>query len=203
MAERETVYMSSAEAWEQWLSENHDSSDGVRLAIPKKGSGQPGPTNLEALESALCYGWIDGVRNRLDDTHFLQSFMPRRPRSTWSQVNRDRVERLIAEGRMQPAGHREIDRAKADGRWDAAYAPASSIEIPPELEAELAKNPKAAEFFATLSGSNRYAFLFRIVTAKRAETRQRRAAQFAEMLERGETLTSQRAPSRDSPSSRP
>ncbi|PFG30056.1 YdeI/OmpD-associated family protein [Paramicrobacterium agarici] len=190
MVDRAIVYMQSAEAWEQWLAENHDSSDGVRLAVPKKNSGEPGPTNLEALESALCYGWIDGVRNRLDDTHFLQSFMPRRPRSTWSQVNRDRVERLIAEGRMRPAGQREIDRAKADGRWDAAYAPASSIEVPPELEAALAANPKAAEFFATLSGQNRYAILFRIVTAKRAETRERRAATFVEMLERGETIHS-------------
>lgn len=188
MVERETLYVDDDASWHAWLAENHESSTGVALALPKKGSGQPGPTNLEALETALCFGWIDGVRNRLDDAYFLQSFMPRRPRSTWSQINRDRVEKLIAAGRMRPSGQREIDRAKADGRWDAAYAPASSIEVTPELAAALATNPKAAEFFATLTGQNRYAILFHIVTAKRQETRERRAAKFVEMLERGESV---------------
>ncbi|SEB65692.1 Uncharacterized conserved protein YdeI, YjbR/CyaY-like superfamily, DUF1801 family [Paramicrobacterium humi] len=188
MADRETLYFDDAAAWERWLDENHALSDAIDLAIAKKGAGVPSVTAAEALEVALCFGWINGVRNRLDERHYLQSYMPRRARSTWSQVNRDIVEELIAAGRMRPAGQTEIDRAKADGRWDAAYAPASRIEVPPELQSLLDANPAAAAFFATLSGQNRYAILFRIVTAKRPETRARRATTFVEMLERGETI---------------
>ena len=140
------------------------------------------------LETALCFGWIDGRREGLDDTWFLQRFTPRRGRSKWSRINRDTVERLTGEGRMRPAGLVEVERAKADGRWAAAYEGQRSTSVPDDLRRELEARPAAREFFETLTSQNRYAILYRLQDAKRPETRARRLAQFVEMLERGETV---------------
>jgi uncharacterized protein YdeI (YjbR/CyaY-like superfamily) len=178
----------SPTAWEAWLEEHHASSPGVWLKIAKKASGIETVTHAQALELALCFGWIDGQRNRLDDEWFLQRFTPRRPRSRWSQINRDKVDELIARGAMRPAGLREVERAKADGRWDAAYASQSKIEVPPDLQQALDDSPAAKEFFETLNGTNRYAVLYRIHDAKRPETRARRIEKFVAMLARGEKL---------------
>jgi uncharacterized protein YdeI (YjbR/CyaY-like superfamily) len=147
----------------------------------------PGITYAEALDAALCFGWIDGQRSALDDNYHLQVFTPRRPRSIWSQRNRDHVERLTAEGRMRPPGQAQVDRAKADGRWDAAYRQ-SATDVPPDLQEALDASPAAAAFFAQLSSQNRFAILFRIGNVKRADTRARKIATFVEMLERGETV---------------
>ncbi|HYI81184.1 MAG TPA: YdeI/OmpD-associated family protein [Thermoleophilaceae bacterium] len=174
--------------WESWLEQNHADAAGLWLKIAKKASGIETVTHAEALDVALCFGWIDGQRGRLDDQWFLQRFTPRRARSRWSQINRDKVEQLIADGKMRPAGLREIERAKADGRWDAAYASQSTIEVPDDLQQALDVNPAAKKFFATLSGSNRYAVLYRIHDAKRADTRTRRIEKFVAMLARGETI---------------
>jgi uncharacterized protein YdeI (YjbR/CyaY-like superfamily) len=175
--------------WREWLRDNHaETPAGVWLQIAKKGSGVVSVDYAQALEVALCYGWIDGQRKGLDDTHFLQKFTPRRSRSIWSKINREKVERLIADGDMQSAGLAEVERAKADGRWEAAYDSARTSAVPDDLAAALAGNPKAAEFFATLDGQNRYAILFRIQTAKRAETRAKRIATFVEMLARNEKI---------------
>ena len=188
MKDREILLFADARAWERWLAANHDESQGVYLAIAKKDAGRASVTHLDALDVALCYGWIDGVRNKLDEASFLQSFGPRRARSTWSQINRDKVAALIAAGRMRPPGQAEIDRAKADGRWDAAYAGSKSIVVPDDLAAALAARPKAKAFFATLSSQNRYAILFRTGNVKRAETRGKKIAGYITMLERGETI---------------
>jgi len=157
------------------------------LKIAKKGRGIASVTHAEALEEALCFGWIDAVRHAHDDDFFLQRFVPRRPRSKWSQVNRDKAVALIEAGRMHPAGLAEVERARGDGRWDAAYEPQSRATVPDDLQAALDANPAAAETFATLRSQNRYAILFRLRDAKRAETRARRLGQFVAMLERGET----------------
>ncbi|HYI98253.1 MAG TPA: YdeI/OmpD-associated family protein [Thermoleophilaceae bacterium] len=178
----------SREAWESWLEEHHDSSAGVWLKIAKKATGIETVTHAEALEEALCFGWIDGQRNSFDDEWFLQRFTPRRPRSRWSQINRDKADELIARGAMRPAGLREVKRAKADGRWDAAYASQSKIEVPPDLQQALEDSPAAKEFFGTLNSTNRYAVLYRIHDAKRPETRARRIEKFVAMLARGEKL---------------
>ncbi|HWK28066.1 MAG TPA: YdeI/OmpD-associated family protein [Solirubrobacter sp.] len=174
--------------FETWLEEHHAAVDGLWLRIAKKASGVPSVTAAEALEVALCFGWIDGQRRPLDETHFLQKYTPRRARSKWSKRNVGLVEALIAAGRMRPAGLAEVERAKADGRWDGAYASASTIEVPPDLQAELDARPQAAAFFATLKGNNRYSILYRLHDAKRPETRARRLREFVAMLERGETL---------------
>lgn len=176
----------SAATWEQWLDAHHASAAGVWLKLAKKASGIPSVTYVEAVHVALCFGWIDGQAQKFDADYSLQRFTPRRPKSAWSQVNRARAERLAAEGKMRPAGLREVERAKADGRWDAAYAPPSRIEAPQDFQAALDANPAAAEFFATLNATNRYAFLYRVTTAKKPETRQKRIAQFVDMLARGE-----------------
>jgi uncharacterized protein YdeI (YjbR/CyaY-like superfamily) len=178
----------SAEEWESWLREQHDELSGVWLKFAKKASGVPSVTFPEALDVALCYGWIDGQSRSVDDTWYLQKFTPRRARSTWSKRNREKVAALIEAGRMQPAGLREIERAKADGRWDAAYDSPSTSTVPEDLQRELDANPAAAEFFATLNGQNRYAILHRIQTAKKPETRAKRIATFVEMLEKGEKI---------------
>jgi uncharacterized protein YdeI (YjbR/CyaY-like superfamily) len=178
----------SAAEWESWLGEQHAELPGVWLKIAKKGSGVPSVTFAEALDAALCYGWIDGQARSVDDTWYLQKFTPRRARSTWSKRNREKVAALIEAGRMQPAGLREIERAKADGRWEAAYDAPSTASVPDDLQRELDANPGAAEFFATLNSQNRYAILHRIQTAKKPETRERRIKQFVEMLARGEKL---------------
>ena len=174
-------------AWQRWLEEQHAASRGVWLKIAKKVTGIPTVTHAEALEEALCYGWIDGQRAPLDESFFLQRFTPRRPRSKWSQVNRQKAIALIEQGRMRPAGLAECEAAKADGRWDAAYAPQSSGEIPEDFQRALDENPAAKEFFATLRGVRRYSFIYRIADAKRPETRERRIREFVAMLAEGRT----------------
>jgi uncharacterized protein YdeI (YjbR/CyaY-like superfamily) len=186
--ERELLFVQDAAEWEQWLAANHASSPGVLLALAKKNSGASSPTHAEAIDAALCYGWIDSQSRRLDDRYFLLTFSPRGRRSIWSQINRGNVERLTAAGRMRPAGQREVDRARADGRWEAAYAPQASAEVPEDLAAALAASPRAAVAFDGLSRVNRYAILFRIGNVKRAETRARKITEYVAMLERGETL---------------
>jgi uncharacterized protein YdeI (YjbR/CyaY-like superfamily) len=183
-----TLEFPTAQDWEQWLAENHASSPGVLLKIAKKGTGVVTVAYPHVLELALCYGWIDSQRLPLDETYFLQRYTPRGKRSKWSLLNRDKAIDLIAQGRMRPAGLAEVERAKADGRWDAAYAPQRSATVPEDLQAALDGNPKAKTFFATLSAVNRYAILFRIHDAKRPETRARRIEQFVSMLAEGKTL---------------
>jgi uncharacterized protein YdeI (YjbR/CyaY-like superfamily) len=178
----------SREAWEAWLEEEHATSDGLWLKIAKKGSGIETVTFAEALDAALCYGWIDSQRGGFDERFFLQRFTPRRPRSKWSQVNREKVAKLMEAGRMRPAGLREVERAKADGRWDAAYEPQSAATVPEDLRLELEKNEGAREFFETLDRANRYAILHRIRDAKKPETRARYIAHYAEMLAEGKKL---------------
>jgi len=178
----------SQDAWETWLEKEHASSAGLWIKIAKKASGIGTITHEEALEVALCFGWIDGQRGRFDDEWFIQRFTPRRARSRWSKINRDKAEHLIERGAMRPAGLHEVERAKADGRWEAAYASQSTIEVPDDLREALDENPAAKEFFATLTGANRYAVLYRIHDAKRPETRVRRIEKFVAMLARGETL---------------
>jgi len=172
----------SRQAWEAWLAGQHGTSPGVRIKFAKKASGIPSLRYPEALEVALCYGWIDGQVSALDEDHYLQRFTPRTPRSRWSQVNRAKALELIQRGAMAPAGLREVERAQADGRWDAAYAPPSTAAVPPDLQRELDRSPAAAEFFATLDSQNRYAILYRIQDAKKPETRARRIATFVAML---------------------
>ena len=178
----------SPAAWEAWLAHNHTTSSGVWVKMAKKASGIPTVTHAEALDVALCYGWIDGQRNRFDDVWFLQRFTPRRARSTWSKINCAKVEKLIEEARMQPAGLGEIERAKADGRWDAAYDAQSKATVPPDLQQALDDNPAAAAFFATLNSQNRFAILYRIQDAKKPETRTRRIEKFIAMLNEGTTI---------------
>jgi uncharacterized protein YdeI (YjbR/CyaY-like superfamily) len=179
------AYQSSA-AWEGWLDDNHANSQGLWLKIAKKASGIASVTFQEALDSALCYGWIDGQRQSFDDLWFLQRFTPRRSRSRWSQINRDRVARLIAGGLMRPAGFQEIERAKADGRWDDAYPSPSNIEVPEDLRRALDADPRAAEAFAALNASSRYSILYRVHHTKAAAARAQRIEQFVAMLADGE-----------------
>lgn len=178
----------TAEAWEQWLEANHADAAGVWVVIAKKGSGIESVRYPEVLDVALCFGWIDGRREALDESRFLQRFTPRRPRSRWSRINREKVERLTEEGRMRPAGLQAIALAQADGRWEAAYESARRIAIPDDLQRELDARPKAKEFFARLNAQNRYAILYRLADAKRPETRARRLAKFVAMLEAGEKI---------------
>jgi uncharacterized protein YdeI (YjbR/CyaY-like superfamily) len=178
----------SAKAWERWLARNHATSPGLWLKIAKKGTGTTTVDITDAIEVALCYGWIDGLRHGHDETYFRQRFTPRGPRSKWSMINRDRVEALVAAGRMQPAGQAQVDAAKADGRWDAAYAGARTMEVPDDLTRALRRNAAARRAFEGLDSANRYAILFRIHDAKRPETRARRIAQFVEMLAEGRTI---------------
>jgi uncharacterized protein YdeI (YjbR/CyaY-like superfamily) len=174
--------------WHAWLEQHHGTSPGLWVKIAKKNAPVESVHYPQVLESALCFGWIDGRRRALDDQHFLQHFTPRRSRSRWSQINRDTAERLIAEGRMAPAGLAEVERARDDGRWDAAYAGQKTMEVPADLQRELDARPQAAAFFAGLSGQNRYAILYRLHDAKKPETRARRLATFIAMLEAGETI---------------
>jgi uncharacterized protein YdeI (YjbR/CyaY-like superfamily) len=178
------------DAWSKWLEANHARSQGLWLRIAKKDSGLASVTYAEALDAALCYGWIDGQKQTYDERSWLQRFTPRRPRSPWSRVNTVKAQALIESGRMRPAGLAQVERARADGRWDSAYAPASSAAVPPDLQAALDANPKAKAFFATLRGSNRYAFIYRVQSAKRPETRARRVAEYVAVLEKAETLHS-------------
>jgi uncharacterized protein YdeI (YjbR/CyaY-like superfamily) len=176
------------DAWEAWLADQHASSSGVWLKLAKKGSGFESISRADALEVALCYGWIDGQADSFDDDHWLQRFTPRTPRSKWSRINREKAMQLIETGAMKPAGLREIERAKADGRWAAAYEPPSTAAIPDDLQGELAKSDRAREFFATLDSRNRYAILHRIQDAKRPETRARRIAKYVAMLNEGKKI---------------
>jgi uncharacterized protein YdeI (YjbR/CyaY-like superfamily) len=178
----------SAEAWEAWLREEHERSPGVWLKLAKKGSGIASVTYDEALHAALCHGWIDGQKQSLDDEYWLQKFTPRRGRSVWSKRNREKVAELIEAGRMQPAGLRQVELAKEDGRWEAAYDSPSTATVPEDFQRELDRNPAAAEFFGTLSSQNRYAILWRIQTAKKPETRARRIAELVAMLSARKTL---------------
>jgi uncharacterized protein YdeI (YjbR/CyaY-like superfamily) len=178
----------SVEAWERWLAEHHDEPGGVWIKFARKGSGIASLTQPQALETALRYGWIDGQARSLDEQFYLQRFTPRRPRSMWSKRNREIATALIAAGRMEPSGLREVERAKADGRWDAAYDAPSGATVPEDLQAALDADGRAAAFFATLDSRNRYAILHRIQTAKKPETRARRIAAFVAMLAEGRTL---------------
>jgi uncharacterized protein YdeI (YjbR/CyaY-like superfamily) len=175
-------------AFQAWLAGQHAASSGIWLKIPRKGSAGPGVTYPEALAIALCFGWIDGQKGRLDDDYWLQRFTPRQPGSRWSKINTEKATELIEAGRMQPAGLREVERARADGRWDAAYAGQRSMGVPPDLEHALAGNDAARAFFATVSGANRYAILYRIADAKRPATRARRIEKYVAMLAAHETI---------------
>lgn len=184
----EPMLFKSAKAFEAWLKKHHATSDGLWLQIAKKGADQPSVTYAEAVEIALCWGWIDGQKKGLDDQHFLQRFTPRRARSIWSKINVAKVASLVEAGRMQPAGQAQIDAAKADGRWEGAYDGARTSTVPDDLQAALDANAKAKKFFATINASNRYAVLWRVQTAVKPETRARRIEQLVDMLARGEVV---------------
>ncbi len=178
----------SKKKFADWLAKNHDKSTGLWLKIAKKATGISTVTYLEALDVALCYGWIDGQKGSFDEQYFLQKFTPRGPRSIWSKINVEKVARLIESGEMKPAGLKAVEAAKQDGRWAAAYSSQKNIVVPADFQSALGKNKKAKAFFETLTSAKRYSFLFRIETAKKVETREKRIRQFVEMLERGETL---------------
>ncbi|WP_199806775.1 YdeI/OmpD-associated family protein [Streptomyces sp. NRRL F-5727] len=182
----EIVAFASAEAFQAWLGENHADSPGIWLKLRKKGPGIVALDYAQALDVALCYGWIDGQKRTFDDQWWLQRFSPRTPRSKWSKINRDKVAALIEQGRMRPPGQAEIDRAKADGRWEAAYDSPRTATVPDDLAAALTAVPGAAEFFETLDRQNRYAILYRIQDAKKADTRARRIEKYVAMLAKGE-----------------
>ncbi len=179
----------TSDDWRQWLESHHANTDGVWLLLRKKASGLPTVTYAEALDEALCYGWIDGLKKSYDETSFLQKFTPRRKRSLWSKNNIDHVTRLIKAGRMTLAGQAEVDRAKEDGRWDAAYDKPSEMVIPESFLSELHKHPKAEAFFATLNKSNRYAIAWRLQTAKTEVTRLRRQGKILDLLNAEQKLT--------------
>lgn len=193
MSEIDDLLLLDAAAWGAWLAAQHAEAGAIWLVLAKKSTLQP--TSLtydQALEEALCHGWIDGQVRRRDEATYRQRFTRRRARSNWSKRNVELAQRLIGEGRMRPPGLAEIERAQADGRWEAAYAGAASIEVPAELAAALAASPAAREMFGRLSGQNRYAILYRVTTAKQAQTRTRRIEQLTAMLARGETIYPQR-----------
>ena len=169
-------------AWLSWLRKNHATSSGVWLRIAKKSARVRSVSYLQAVDAALCFGWIDGQKKGDDESYWLQRFTPRSEKSIWSKINREKAIRLIARGQMKAAGLREVERAKRDGRWDGAYDSPSGATIPADFQSVLNKTPRAKAFFATLDSRNRYAVLFRIQTAKKAETRAKRIKQFAEML---------------------
>ncbi|HEU6455653.1 MAG TPA: YdeI/OmpD-associated family protein, partial [Roseateles sp.] len=174
--------------WEAWLAINGSLAVGVWLRLAKKTADQQTLSYAEALESALCHGWIDGQKKAESEHYWLQRFTPRTVRSIWSSINKAKAEALIAAGRMQAAGMREVERAKQDGRWERAYSSASKSTIPDDLQTALDANMKAKAFFATLDSKNRYAVLFRVQNVKKAETRARKIAQFIDMLAKGEKL---------------
>ncbi len=188
MRQQPVLAFASQAEFHSWLEANHAASDGIWLKFAKKGTGVQTVVYAEALEVALCFGWIDGQVKKIDETYYMQRWTPRRARSKWSKINCGHVERLMASGAMQPAGLQEVERAKQDGRWDAAYDAPSTATVPDDLQAELDKDPKAAEFWEALSKQNRYAILWRLMDAKKPETRQRRLEQFMEMLRRGDSL---------------
>lgn len=183
-----TLYFYAREDWEDWLHANHDTAPGVWIKLAKKGSGVESITQPEALDVALCFGWIDAQANRCEDPFWLQKFTPRTARSRWSKKNCGKAETLFAEGRMQPAGLRAMEAAKADGRWERAYDSARHIAVPADLQQMLDQDTTARDFFATLTGQNRYAILYRIQDAKKPETRARRIEKFVAMLREGKTI---------------
>jgi uncharacterized protein YdeI (YjbR/CyaY-like superfamily) len=186
--EQPVLFFSSPADLEAWLEENGEASDGIWVKFAKKASGIRSVVYGEAVELALCHGWIDGQVKRLDDDHYLQKFTPRRPRSNWSKINREKAARLIAEGRMSPAGLREVERAKEDGRWDDAFDPPTTATVPDDFQSALDAEPAALEFFESLAATKRYSFLYRIREAKRPETRAKRIAEYVELLREGRTL---------------
>jgi uncharacterized protein YdeI (YjbR/CyaY-like superfamily) len=188
LPERTILLFAHQKAWETWLAANHTTPTGIWLRLAKKGSGIQSVTYAEALEAALCYGWIDAQKKGESEQAWLQRFTPRRSKSIWSKVNREKAVALIKAGRMQPAGLAEVRRARQDGRWDAAYDSPAAAAVPADLQAALDANGPAQAFFRKLDRANRYAILWRIQTAKKAETRARRIRQFVEMLERHEKI---------------
>ena len=187
-------------AFETWMKANHARESELWLKIHKKGSGLPTVTNAQAIDVALCWGWIDGIRKSFDDKSFLQRYTPRRPRSIWSQINRDHVARLIADGRMTPHGQRQVDAARADGRWDAAYAPmrsASQATIPEDLRAAIEASPRARKTFRTLGRLNLFSLAFRTNNMKTPAGRAKKIAALVAMLARGETIAPERGQSKD------
>jgi uncharacterized protein YdeI (YjbR/CyaY-like superfamily) len=185
MADLPVAAFPTAADWEGWLADHHATSPGVWLKIAKKGAAAATVSYAQALDGALCYGWIDGQKGALDDAHWRQRFTPRRPGSRWSQANCARAEALLAAGRMRPAGLREVEQAKADGRWEAAYAGQRAAEVPDDLRQALAANPAAQAFFATLDRANRYAILYRVQDARKPETRAARITRFVAMCAEG------------------
>jgi len=188
-AEQPVVFFATPDELGAWMDEHAEESDGIWLKFAKKASGIKSVVYAEAVEIALCHGWIDGQVKRLDDHHYLQRFTPRRVRSKWSKINREKAERLITEGRMRPRGLREVDRAKEDGRWHDAYGSSTTATVPDDFQAALDAEPAAAEFFERLANTRRYAFLYRIEDAKRPETRAKRIAEYVALLREGKTLT--------------
>ena len=181
-------YAANASEWEAWLDGNHATSPGVWLKIAKKNSGRSSPSYAEALEVAICFGWIDGQKRALDDSFWLQRFTPRGPRSRWSEVNRDKAKALIDAARMRPAGLVEVQAAQADGRWDQAYEPQSRATVPEDLQRALDENPAAGDFFATLTGARRYAFLYRLHNVRDPARRAQRIADYIALLADAKTL---------------
>ena len=188
LTELPTLPFESKKKFAEWLEKNHDKSAGAWLKLAKKDAEIPSVTYKEAVNVALCYGWIDGQAKSFDDNFWLVKFTPRRPKSIWSQINTKRVEQMIASGEMKPSGLKAVEAAKQDGRWAAAYSSPKNIVVPEDFQSALSKNKKAKTFYESLTGSKRYSFLFRIETAKKAETRMKRILQFVEMLEKGETF---------------
>ncbi|MFI9646244.1 YdeI family protein [Streptomyces sp. NPDC052040] len=184
----EIVAFASAEDFEEWLGAHHASTPGIWLRLRKKTPGVAALDYPRALDVALCHGWIDGQKRSYDDRHWLQRFTPRTSRSRWSKVNREKAEALIAQGRMRPAGLAEVERAKADGRWDATYDGARTASVPDDLARALAARPAAEQFFATLDSGNRYAILYRVQEAKKPETRARRIETYVAMLAEGRKI---------------
>ncbi len=186
--ELDIVLFETPADWAGWLEQHHATSPGLWVRLAKKGSGVQSTTYAETLDVALCYGWIDGHKKAYDAASWLQKFTPRRPKSIWSKVNTEKAKQLIEQKLMKPAGLKAIEAAQKDGRWDAAYESQSKAVVPEDLQAALDQNPKAKAFFESLKSVNRYAILFRVHTAKKAETRARRIQQFIEMLEKGEVI---------------
>jgi uncharacterized protein YdeI (YjbR/CyaY-like superfamily) len=182
------VALASQAAWREWLAEQHATSAGLWLQIAKKDSGIETVSHAEALEVALCYGWIDGQGAAFDEYYWLVRFSPRQPRSKWSKINRDKATELIEKGAMQPSGLREVERAKADGRWDAAYEGQRNATVPEDLQRALDADERARAFFATLDRANRFAIIYRVQDAKRPDTRARRIEQFVAMLSEGKKI---------------
>lgn len=186
----------TADAFHEWLRANHGTEDEVWIRIFKKASGVPSITPAEAIDAVLCWGWIDAIRKSWDEVSFVQRYTPRKPKSLWSQVNRDNVARLVAAGRMTEHGLKHVEAAKADGRWDAAYAAGSKMEMPEDLMAAIRANRHALATFETLNKTNRFALAFRLGNLKTEAGRQKRLAAFVDMLARGEMIYPQKAPSK-------